>query len=97
MIEVADPAAVIVVQGVQHGQPARLEDHPVGQRGEPLLMPERYRLSIGFTDRQALLDFVELLKREQLVPRDARVERVESLQMVEPAAEEYVVTMERAA
>jgi hypothetical protein len=36
----------------------------------------RYRLSIGFTERSALLDFIELLKRGEFLPPDAEVRRL---------------------
>lgn len=52
----------------------------------------RFRLSIVFTERGALLDFVTLLKREGLLPDVAQADQVESLLVVEPATEEWVIT-----
>jgi hypothetical protein len=53
----------------------------------------RFRLSIDFTARQPLLDFVELLKREELLPKTARPQLVSTLSQVSPAAETYVVVL----
>jgi hypothetical protein len=53
---------------------------------------DRFRLSIVFTERDALLDFVALLKRQELLTGAAQARRVEALSVVEPATEEWVIT-----
>ena len=52
----------------------------------------RYRLSIEFTERSALLDFVELLKRGDFLPPDAETRRLGPGVLAEAPTEEYVVS-----
>ena len=51
----------------------------------------RFRLSIVFTERQALLDFVALLKREQLLPARMEPRRLDPGATVDPPTEEWVI------
>jgi YesN/AraC family two-component response regulator len=55
---------------------------------------ERFRLSIDFTARQALLDFVDLLKHEELLPRTIHVYRAEAESQVSPSTENYLILVE---
>jgi hypothetical protein len=52
----------------------------------------RYRLSIDFTARNALFDFVELLKWGEFLPRDAEVRRLRPGVLSEAPTEEYIVS-----
>lgn len=52
----------------------------------------RFRSSMVFAERDALLDFVGLSKRGGLLPDRAQARQVEALAAVEPVTEEWVVT-----
>jgi hypothetical protein len=55
---------------------------------------ERFRLSVDFTARQALLDFVELLKHEELLPRTVHLYRAEAESQMSPSTENYLLLVE---
>src|SRR5204863_3565843 len=58
---------------------------------------DRFRLAIDFSDRQAMLDFVDLLKRDELLPSTAQAQPVDAAAPVlSPATETYVVTRREA-
>jgi CheY-like chemotaxis protein len=55
---------------------------------------ERFRLSIDFTARQALLDFVDLLKQRELLPRALHARSVEAESQMSLSTENYVLLVE---
>ena len=53
---------------------------------------DRFRLTIDFSDRQAMQDFVAILRRDELLPGDAQTHRVDPATLaVSAATETYVV------
>jgi hypothetical protein len=56
----------------------------------------RFRLSIDFSARQPMLDFVELLKREEFLPETARARPIDPTTQMSAATETYVVVVPEA-
>ena len=90
------PAADDGAQPAPAAAPAPVTAEPSTPMSAASGLRARFRLTIDFTDRQAMLDFVAVLKRDELLPAAAQTHRIDpATAALSPATEAYVVSAAR--